>query len=161
METKSKSVLNVTKARSCKRGIVYLGYVPEGLTVKNIRQILSKYGEVERIFLERANSEAKNSKRYTEGWIEFKKKSVAKLVANLLNGSQIKGKRRTKFYDSLWNMKYLKRFGFEIDSHSKIFRTGSSGAIWLNRSLMRRRCVSRDYGWRLEERNERRHSTPR
>ncbi|KAH7637804.1 pre-rrna-processing protein esf2-like protein [Dermatophagoides farinae] len=113
---KQQKVINITKPKSCKRGIVYLSYIPEGITVKNIRQILSKHGEIERIYLEKDSSLKKSQKRtkkiyrYTEGWIEFKKKSVAKMVANTLNGKQIGGKRHTKFHDALWNMKYLKRF---------------------------------------------------
>lgn len=112
---KSKNLLNTPKPKSCKRGIIYLSFIPEGLTVKNIRLILSKYGDVERIFLERSESTKKlksSSKRikYSEGWVEFKKKSVAKMVADMLNGKQIGGKRRTKFHDALWNLKYLKRF---------------------------------------------------
>ncbi|OTF81220.1 pre-rRNA-processing protein ESF2-like protein [Euroglyphus maynei] len=115
---KQQKVINITKPKSCKRGIVYLSYIPDGITVKNIRQILCKYGEIERIYLEKDSSlkrssgrkRSKKIYRYTEGWIEFKKKSVAKMVANTLNGQQIGGKRHTKFHDSLWNMKYLKRF---------------------------------------------------
>ncbi|XP_027200290.2 activator of basal transcription 1-like isoform X1 [Dermatophagoides pteronyssinus] len=114
---KQQKIINITKPKSCKRGIVYLSYIPEGITVKNIRQILCKYGEIERIYLEKDSSlrkpggrKRKKIYRYTEGWIEFKKKSVAKMVANTLNGKQIGGKRHTKFHDALWNMKYLKRF---------------------------------------------------
>ena len=107
-------VLQVDKPKSCKRGIVYLSHIPEGLTVRNIRELLSKHGEVERIYLERDKSlkKGKQSKKrckYIEGWVEFKKKSVAKMVAEALNGTQIGGKRRTKFYEALWNIKYLKR----------------------------------------------------
>lgn len=92
-----------------------MSYIPEGMTIKNIRQLLSKFGDVERIYLERDNKLKKNPNaskrniRFNEGWIEFKKKSVAKFVAQSLNGALIGGKRRTKFHDAIWSLKYLKR----------------------------------------------------
>lgn len=51
----------------------------------------------------------KPSKHFTEGWIEFKKKRIAKQVAALLNNKQIGGRKRSKFYDFIWNIKYLPR----------------------------------------------------
>ena len=107
--------------KSNKRGIVYLSYIPFGLNVNKIRQLLSEYGEVERIYLEKQrsakegdnnnNKKKKTKKSYNchfeEGWVEFKKKSVAKAVAQMLNGKQIGGKRKTKFYDQIWSIKYL------------------------------------------------------
>jgi len=47
---------------------------------------------------------------FTEGWVEFKNKKVAKKVAVCLNNTQVGGKRRYEYYDSLWNIKYLHRF---------------------------------------------------
>lgn len=126
-------------SKQFKRGVVYLSYIPEGMTVKNIRQIFSKFGVVERIFLEKENGLKKgrtNKSRdrrikYTEGWVEFKKKSVAKMVASCLNGAQVGGKRRTKFYDALWSIKYLKRF---VHCFDKLLLTfvflDSNGVIW-------------------------------
>ena len=84
------------------------------MNIKHLRLLLSKYGEVERIFLEKDKLSGKKTKRtkYVEGWIEFKKKSVAKIVAFSLNGKPIEGKRRSPFSGSLWNLKYLKRYLF-------------------------------------------------
>lgn len=108
-------IVNTEKSKSCKRGIVYLGHIPDGLNPKSIRLLLGKFGEIDRIYLELDKSLKKNSKsskksRYVEGWVEFKKKSIAKMVAATLNGTTIGGKRRTRFYGALWNLKYLKRF---------------------------------------------------
>lgn len=49
----------------------------------------------------------KPSKHFTEGWVEFKKKKIAKQVAAHLNNKQIGGRKRSKFYDHIWNIKYL------------------------------------------------------
>ena len=46
---------------------------------------------------------------FTEGWIEFKSKKVAKSVAATLNCNPVGGKRRSKAHDELWNIKYLPR----------------------------------------------------
>ena len=48
-------------------------------------------------------------KLYEEGWVEFKRKSVAKKVANTLNNTSIGGKKKSPWYYDLWNMKYLHR----------------------------------------------------
>jgi ESF2/ABP1 family protein len=47
---------------------------------------------------------------FLEGWVEFKRKFVAKKVAKTLNNSQVGGKRRNPWYSELWNIKYLKDF---------------------------------------------------
>ena len=42
--------------------------------------------------------------------MEFKKKKIAKKVARSLNNSQIGGKRRSRWFDEIWNIKYLPKF---------------------------------------------------
>ena len=49
-------------------------------------------------------------KRYTEGWVEFADKKVAKAVANSLNATPISSKKSSRFHDDLWNLKYLSGF---------------------------------------------------
>jgi ESF2/ABP1 family protein len=50
------------------------------------------------------------SVHFTEGWVEFDSKRVAKNVAEFLNNTPISTKKGSKFYDVLWNIKYLSRF---------------------------------------------------
>uniref|UniRef100_A0A0E0LPE8 RRM domain-containing protein n=1 Tax=Oryza punctata TaxID=4537 RepID=A0A0E0LPE8_ORYPU len=101
-----------------KRGVCYLSRVPPNMNPSHVRQMLSKYGEVQRIYLvpegqgHRKHTNVR-AKAYTEGWIEFSKKSIAKRVANLLNGEQIGGKKRSPFYYDIWNIKYLKKFKWD------------------------------------------------
>ena len=47
---------------------------------------------------------------FSEGWIEFKDKKVAKKVALTLNTQIIGGKRRNPWYEEMWTMKYLSKF---------------------------------------------------
>ncbi|KAL6896544.1 hypothetical protein ACP4OV_007116 [Aristida adscensionis] len=101
-----------------KRGVCYLSRVPPQMNPSHLRQMLSKYGEVLRIYLvpegqgHRKHTVVK-AKAYSEGWIEFAKKSVAKRVANLLNGEQIGGKKRSPFFYDIWNIKYLRKFKWD------------------------------------------------
>ncbi|XP_006658073.1 pre-rRNA-processing protein ESF2 [Oryza brachyantha] len=101
-----------------KRGVCYLSRVPPNMNPSHVRQMLSKYGEVQRIYLvPQGQGHRKHTtvraKAYTEGWIEFSKKSVAKRVANLLNGEQIGGKKRSPFFYDIWNIRYLKKFKWD------------------------------------------------
>ncbi|KAI9921999.1 hypothetical protein PsorP6_001452 [Peronosclerospora sorghi] len=51
--------------------------------------------------------------KYTEGWIEFEDKKVAKRVAKMLNTKQIGGRKRDYYHDDMWNLKYLKGFKWD------------------------------------------------
>lgn len=65
-------------------------------------------------------------KFFTEGWVEFEDKKVAKSVASALNATPIGGKGFHKF--DLWNLKYLKGFKWshlheklgEIEKYSRL-----------------------------------------
>ncbi|OMO69230.1 pre-rRNA-processing protein ESF2 [Corchorus olitorius] len=50
---------------------------------------------------------------FSEGWVEFARKGIAKRVANMLNGEQIGGRKRSSFYYDLWNIKYLSKFKWD------------------------------------------------
>uniref|UniRef100_A0A2K5I9J4 Activator of basal transcription 1 n=1 Tax=Colobus angolensis palliatus TaxID=336983 RepID=A0A2K5I9J4_COLAP len=91
-------------------GIVYLGHIPPRFRPLLVRNLLSAYGEVGRVFFQaedqfvRPRKEAaaaaggkkrSYSKDYSEGWVEFRDKRIA---------------RRSPFRYDLWNLKYLPRF---------------------------------------------------
>ncbi|KAA6373729.1 MAG: putative pre-rRNA-processing protein ESF2, partial [Streblomastix strix] len=98
-----------------KSGVLYIARVPMFMKVATLRNILSQYGEIGRIFLNEERKEQRSKrlkaggnhkKRYVDGWIEFRDKHAAKSVAISLNNTQIGGKIR--FYaDDIWNLKYL------------------------------------------------------
>lgn len=105
-----------------RRGVCYLSRIPRHMDHVKLRHILSHYGEIERIYLVPENDSAHvNRKRaggyrgteFSEGWVEFARKSVAKRVAKLLNGEQLGGKKRSSFYYDLWNIKYLRKFKWD------------------------------------------------
>lgn len=99
-----------TANKHFKFGIIYLSCIPEGLNVKILREMMGQFGEVGRIYLA---PEPGNKKRrtYSEGWIEFKKKRVAKSVAKSLNGTPLQyGRKHCKMNGQIWNIKYLHKF---------------------------------------------------
>lgn len=48
--------------------------------------------------------------KYTEGWVEFLDKRVAKAIVPMLNMQPITNKKKSVFRDILWSMKYLSGF---------------------------------------------------
>jgi len=96
-----------------KPGIVFLSSVPEGMNVSQTTSFFSEFGRVGRVFLQPDKTDKKTGKYnrvFSEGWVEFMSKKVAKAVAENLNNNPVGGKRRSKSHDQLWNIKYLPRF---------------------------------------------------
>ncbi|CAB9508569.1 Activator of basal transcription 1 [Seminavis robusta] len=102
-----------------KRGVIYVARVPPRMTPTKLKSLLSEFGEVTRVYLveedktvrqRRRKQGGSGSKRYTEGWVEFAKKSIAKHVAQNLNTTPISNYKRSSHYGDLWNLKYLHKF---------------------------------------------------
>ncbi|KAF9162066.1 RNA-binding ATPase activator esf2 [Actinomortierella ambigua] len=102
-----------------KTGIVYISRIPPFMKPVKIRHLLSQFGEIGRVYLaaEDAKIAARRKKyggnkkqNFTEGWIEFKDKTVAKTVARTLNTTIIGGKKNSHYHDDIWNIKYLPKF---------------------------------------------------
>ncbi|CAD6225925.1 GSCOCG00005797001-RA-CDS [Cotesia congregata] len=117
---------NVNKKKK-KPGIVYLSQIPKYMNCAILKNLLSVHGEIGRVYLQLApkdeqaksktvkkdSKEKKNIRApriFTEGWVEFESKRAAKFVANNLNGQAIGTRKGRRFYDILWNIKYLPRF---------------------------------------------------
>lgn len=99
-------------------GIVYLGHIPPRLRPKHMRNMLSCYGEIGRIFLQPEDHSIRRKKKktgskarsFTEGWVEFRDKRMAKMVAASLHNTPMGARKRNHFSDDLWCIKYLHRF---------------------------------------------------
>ncbi|KAG5336371.1 ABT1 protein, partial [Acromyrmex charruanus] len=108
------------KGKNVKRGIIYLSTIPKYMNITMIREMFSAYGKVGRVYLQLVDNETQSVKHkkktkkvikhFTEGWIEFESKKVAKFVAETLNNTQVSTRKKSKFYDIMWNIKYLPRF---------------------------------------------------
>ena len=102
-----------------RRGVVYVARVPPRMTPTKLKALLGQFGEVTRVYLveedktvrkRRRQRTGNASKRYTEGWVEFASKSVAKHVARSLNTTPISNHKRNVHCGDLWNLKYLPKF---------------------------------------------------
>lgn len=99
-------------------GIIYLGHIPPRLKPKHLRNLLSVYGEIGRIFLQPEDGMIRKRKKksglrrcdFTEGWVEFRDKRVAKRVAASLHNTPMGTRKRQRFASDLWCIKYLHRF---------------------------------------------------
>lgn len=108
------------KQKLPKKGIIYLSTIPPYINVTKIREIFSEYGTVGRVYLQLEDKEPKTAqqkskkrtiaKKFTEGWIEFERKSVAKKVVAMLNNTQVSNRKKSKHFDYIWNIKYLSNF---------------------------------------------------
>ena len=115
----SQKELNKLNTQIEKSGVCYMSRIPPFMKHTVLRQMLLKYGEVGRIYLNPEDSKIaakrrkyKKNKRvnYIEGWIEFADKKVARKIALLLNNTNMGGKKRSYYYDDIWNIKYLPKF---------------------------------------------------
>jgi len=166
----------VKTVMSPKPGIVYLSRVPAGFNVSQTTTFFTEFGRVGRVFLQPDKNDKKMGKYnrvFSEGWIEFTSKKVAKFVAENLNNKPVGGKRRSKAYDELWNIKYLpsfkwihlsERLAYEAAVKQQRLRTESSQvkreAEHFKNSVERKRKKSKKEKEKAEEDSEDKKSKP-
>ncbi|XP_063150156.1 activator of basal transcription 1 [Candoia aspera] len=120
-ETEEDSQLDSSNQNGNKKvvpGIIYLGHIPPRFRPRHVRNLLCVHGEVGRIFLQpeerfirkKKKKAGSNAKNFTEGWVEFQDKRVAKLVAASLHNTPMGVRKKSQFHYDLWNIKYLNRF---------------------------------------------------
>lgn len=155
------------------------------MTPAKVRHILSNFGELGRIYLQDGTKPGESKKKrgvahYTEGWVEFTSKKVAKAAAEMLNaqpigglaasnskksgtggGSSKMGKSSKRFQDDVWTMKYLKGFKWhmlseqmaqERASHSARLRTELSQSAYEQKDYLKKVERARVQKDKLEKR---------
>jgi ESF2/ABP1 family protein len=89
---------------------------------QKLKHLFEQYGEVGRIYCtpedptlrkQRKQKGGNTGKNFTEGWVEFEDKKVAKQVARQLNGNPMGGKKRSAYHFDLWCLKYLPKFKWD------------------------------------------------
>ncbi|GBP54673.1 Pre-rRNA-processing protein esf2 [Eumeta japonica] len=102
------------KSKTRKRGIIYLSTIPPYMNVAKIREIFGQFGDIGRVYLQPNGKPGEVRKRipnrFSEGWVEFQKKRIAKEVATKLNNTKIGTRKKSRYYDMIWNIKYIPRF---------------------------------------------------
>ncbi|KAI3944277.1 hypothetical protein MKW98_016507 [Papaver atlanticum] len=122
---KRKKILLEEAKKARYRGVCYMSRIPPQMDPVKLRQVLSQHGEIDRIYLvpeikqqlpQQVNRKKAGDFRgqgFTEGWVEFTNKRVAKRTANKLNGEQMGGRKKSSFFYDIWNIKYLSKFKWE------------------------------------------------
>ncbi|OSC98676.1 hypothetical protein PYCCODRAFT_1374689 [Trametes coccinea BRFM310] len=111
------------KAAQDRAGVIYISRIPPGMRPAKVRHLMSAYGEVGRVYLQQEDPKRAYLRRkytstkkahFTEGWVEFKDKRVARSVAEMLNAQPIGGKKGSRWRDDVWTMKYLPKFKWHM-----------------------------------------------
>lgn len=111
--------LKAARTKNHKTGVVYFSSIPPYMKPAKMRQILTRFGEVDRLFLKREDEHKYKQRvrfggnkkaKYEEGWAEFIRKRDAKLCAETLNGNILGGKKGSFYHDDILNVKYLSGF---------------------------------------------------
>ncbi|KAK4052565.1 RNA-binding ATPase activator esf2 [Microbotryomycetes sp. JL221] len=125
-------------------GLVYLSRIPPGMGPPKVKHLLSAYGEVGRIYLNRADKDQSTSTslkgkkrqrekhqehKFSEGWVEFLDKRVARSVAEMLNANTIGGKKGSRWRDDVWTMKYLPRFRWDMLSEQVALERATQDSV--------------------------------
>ena len=110
------------KARKRKTGVVYLSRIPPFMKPTTVRQLLSPYGTITRLFLTpepqahylaRKKNHGNKKRSFLDGWVEYSSKRHAKACAETINGELVGGKKGGWYHDDIWNAKYLKGFKWD------------------------------------------------
>ncbi|KAJ8426350.1 hypothetical protein Cgig2_023882 [Carnegiea gigantea] len=131
-----------------KKGVCYLSRIPPKMDPLKLRQLLSPYGEIQRIYLTPEDPSAQMRRKqfggfrgqgFSEGWVEFADKRTAKRVANMLNGEQIVypelGMGKTvKVRSTEWEFGIGRQVKLIDPSSLPLFRSASSGVALCQRT---------------------------
>ncbi|KAF5357694.1 hypothetical protein D9758_007484 [Tetrapyrgos nigripes] len=111
------------KAAQERTGVVYISRIPPGMRPSKVRHLMSQCGEIGRVYLQQEDPKRAYLRRkytatkkvhFTEGWVEFKDKKIARSVAEMLNAQPIGGKKGSRWHDDVWTMKYLPKFKWNM-----------------------------------------------
>ncbi|QRW16211.1 extracellular metalloprotease [Rhizoctonia solani] len=136
-----------------KAGIIYISRIPPGMRPAKVKHLMSNYGKVGRVFLQqedpkraylRKKHTATKKVHYTEGWVEFESKHVARSVAEMLNAQPIGGKKGTRWRDDIWTMKYLPKFKWNMLTE-QVAQEAAAHTARLRVELSQSKTEQRDY----------------
>ncbi|KAG5639153.1 hypothetical protein H0H81_006412 [Sphagnurus paluster] len=119
----TREALEEFKRIQDRAGVIYISRIPPGMRPAKVRHLMSMHGEIGRVYLQQEDAKraylrrkytATKKAQFTEGWVEFKDKKVARTVAEMLNAQPIGGKKGTRWRDDVWTMKYLPKFKWNM-----------------------------------------------
>lgn len=108
---------------NARKGVCYLSRIPPFLKPAKLRHLLEGFGtDVLRIYcaaedkavrVRRLKAGGNKKQLFSEGWVEFAEKRVAKRIAASLNNTPMGGPKRGFYANDLWNIKYLSKFKWD------------------------------------------------
>jgi len=141
------------QAAQNRTGVIYISRIPPAMRPTKVRHIMSQYGEVGRVYLQQEDAKraylrkkytSTKKAHYTEGWVEFKDKKIARSVAELLNAQPVGGKKGTRFRDDIWTMKYLPKFKWYMLTE-QVAHESATRAARLRLELSQSKTEQREY----------------
>ncbi|KIM25613.1 hypothetical protein M408DRAFT_26156 [Serendipita vermifera MAFF 305830] len=115
----SEKALEAYREAQNRAGVIYISRIPPGMSPDKVRHLMSAYGEIGKVFLQQENAKtahlrakhgSSKTPHYTEGWVEFRDKKIARAVADMLNAQPVGGKAGSRWREDVWTMRYLPRF---------------------------------------------------
>ncbi|KAH9742567.1 activator of basal transcription 1 [Citrus sinensis] len=112
VKSKKKQRLLEEAAKADRCGICYLSRIPAHMDPVKLRQILSQYGEIQRIYLAPEGLVVISILILNPEYF-VNEKIVSEMVGFKIKDFQKGGKKRSSFYYNLWNIKYLSKFKWD------------------------------------------------
>jgi ESF2/ABP1 family protein len=120
-----------TKRKSKKTGVVFLPRVPKYMGPGEAKNYFQSFGfSINRSFFRPESRKAREArgkrggnllrKVFSEAWIEFERKSHAKMVAKSFNSQRVGGK--ASYCNDIWNIRYLSGFKFEDLMEEEVYK---------------------------------------
>ncbi|VDK56368.1 unnamed protein product [Cylicostephanus goldi] len=102
---------NVEKKQR-KTGVLYFSRIPPKFTPSRLQEYFERFapGLIGRVHCTKNKNAKTIENRFSEGWLEIKKKKVAKMLAARFDNTPVGGKKRDYTSSVLWNIKYLSSF---------------------------------------------------
>jgi len=142
-----------------RKGVIYLSRIPPYMKPTKMRYLMEQFGPVGKLYLAMEKPEIQKkrkkfggnkNKSYTEGWVEFLDKRIAKQVALSLNNTLIGGPKNNYYRDDIWNMKYLSKFKWN-DLTDKIAYDRMVRNKKLRQEIISRKKELEEYKRRVEQ----------
>jgi ESF2/ABP1 family protein len=146
LKLQSTKLGDLTSTKKDKSGVLYLSRVPPFMKPTVLRSLLTPYGAIGKIFLtpepahsrtQRLRGGGTRRKLFLDGWVEFVHKKDAKFVADNLNAQTMGGKKRGRWHDEVWNIKYLSgiKWNHLVDSERECGARGAHAGRVVARAL--------------------------
>ncbi|GLB33266.1 putative pre-rrna-processing protein esf2 [Lyophyllum shimeji] len=149
----TREALEAFKNEQNRAGVIYISRIPPGMRPTKVRHLMSMHGDVGRVYLQQEDPKraylrkkytATKKAHYTEGWVEFKDKKVARQVAEMLNAQPIGGKKGSRWRDDIWTMKYLPKFKWNMLTE-QVAHEAATRAAKLRVELQQSRTEQQEY----------------